>query len=98
MVVIRGVNIYPAAIEEIVRKYAEVAEYQVRVTARGSMRELALVIEPVPDCADARGLTERIEKALQTAFTLRIPTSLAAVNSLPRAEMKARRWIMEPSA
>jgi phenylacetate-CoA ligase len=98
MVVIRGVNIYPAAIEEIVRKYAEVAEYQVRVTARGSMRELALVIEPVPYCVDVTGLTERIEKALQTAFTLRIPTSLAAVNSLPRAEMKARRWIMEPSA
>ena len=39
----------------------------------------------------------RLENALQTAFALRIPVTVAANNALPRSELKARRWIRQPA-
>jgi phenylacetate-CoA ligase len=92
MVIVRGVNIYPTAVEEVVRGFAEVAEYEVRVDQSNSLTELFLRIEPRPECADAAALLERVQGALQAAFHLRVPTTLAKPGSLPRFEMKAKRW------
>ncbi len=92
MVIVRGVNIYPTAVEEIVRGFAEVAEYQVRVDQSGSLAELILRIEPHSGCADPAALAGRVEGALQAAFHLRVPVALAPAGSLPRFEMKAKRW------
>jgi phenylacetate-CoA ligase len=91
MVVVRGVNVFPSAIEEIARQFREVIEYQVHVSADGAMSELKLTIEAAPEC-DSAALALAVEKSLQTTLNLRIPVSLAASNSLPRAEMKSRRW------
>lgn len=95
MVVVRGVNVYPAAIEEILRKFDQVTEFQVRVTSRGSMSELQLLIETASGCVEPQEVVLRVEKALQTALTLRIPVAVLPPNSLPRAEMKARRWVRQ---
>ena len=48
MVSVRGVNVYPSAVEAIVRRFAEVAEYRATVAANGSLRELSLEIELAP--------------------------------------------------
>lgn len=93
MVVVRGVNIYPTAVEQIVRGFAEVVEYQVHSTRKGAMAEMHLVIEPARSVKNAAALVAAVEKALQTAFSLRIPVTVAPENSLPRAELKARRWL-----
>jgi phenylacetate-CoA ligase len=92
MVIVRGVNIYPTAVEEIVRGFAEVAEYEVRVDNSSSLAELMLRIEPRAGCGDPAGLAERVQAALQAAFQLRVPVALAPAGSLPRFEMKAKRW------
>jgi phenylacetate-CoA ligase len=92
MVIVRGVNIYPTAVEEIVRSFSDVAEYEVQVDKSSSLAELLLHIEPQAECKDASGLLKRVEGALQTAFQLRVRVKLAAPGSLPRFEMKARRW------
>src|SRR5207249_765213 len=42
MVVVRGVNIFPSAVDAVVREIPEIAEYSVRVTRIGEMAELAL--------------------------------------------------------
>jgi phenylacetate-CoA ligase len=91
MVVVRGVNIYPSAIEQIVRTFSEIVDYQVHVTTQRAMTELALTIEP-RERASAGDLAGRVEKALRIAFSLRIPVSVAPPGTLPRAESKARRW------
>lgn len=83
MVLIRGVNIFPSAVEEIVRGFPEVAEY--RAFVRGA--ELELEIE-----SENSEVTRKIQHALQTAFNLRVPVKLAK-EPLPRAEMKAKRWL-----
>jgi phenylacetate-CoA ligase len=95
MVVVRGVNIYPSAVEQIVRQFAEVAEYQAHITRRGALTEMHLAIEPVADLIDGAALPARVEKVLQAALNLRIPVTLSPPGSLPRAEFKARRWIKD---
>lgn len=93
MVIVRGVNVYPAAVEEVIRSVGGVAEYQVTVTARGALTELALTIEPGAEVADTAPLIRRLSGALETAFNLHLPITLAAAGSLPRFEMKAKRWV-----
>lgn len=93
MVVVRGVNVYPSAIEEVLRAEGGVAEYRVRISNPDGMTELNIEVEPESGAQD--GLAHRIEARLREALSLRIPVSLAAAGALPRFEMKARRWIRE---
>lgn len=96
MVVVRGVNVYPSAVEEIIQACRGVAEYQVRVAEKNAMTELALTIEPLDGEQDVEALVAKLQSALQTTLSLRIPVTVAAPGSLPRFEMKARRWVRNP--
>lgn len=93
MVIVRGVNVYPGAIEEIIRSFPEIAEYRVEVQTTAALPELQIQVEPTPSCANASELCHRLQTALQSVFNLRIPISSAQPGSLPRFEMKAIRWI-----
>jgi phenylacetate-CoA ligase len=95
MVVVRGVNVYPSAVEQIVREFPDVAEYRAHVHRKGAMTELHLVIEPFPSVKNTAALVASVEKSLQGALNLRIPVTSAPHGSLPRAELKARRWIKD---
>jgi phenylacetate-CoA ligase len=92
MVLIRGVNVYPAAVDRIVRARPGVAEYRVDIDSRGAMAEMSLLVEPRGD-ADPRALADHLETDLRTALNLRVPVRLAEPGSLPRFEMKANRWV-----
>jgi phenylacetate-CoA ligase len=93
MVTVRGVNLYPGAVEEIVRACQGVGEYRVVFTKRRELAEVALDVEPSADCQDPSTLGERLSKMLGMAFTLRISVSVVPAGSLPRFEMKAKRWV-----
>ena len=93
MVCIRGVNVYPSSVEEILRAHGGVAEYQVLVQRTDSLAEISIQAEPLPSVANAAAFAEELELALQTAFNLRIPVTAVAPGSLPRFEMKAKRWV-----
>jgi len=93
MVVIRGVNVYPTAVEKIIRGFSEVVEFQVIQTTRQSMAELEVSIE-----ADAKArpdLAERVQRELADAFTLRIPVRVVEEGALPRFEFKSKRWVKQ---
>lgn len=92
MRLVRGVNVYPSAVDAILRRFDDVAEYEVEVQQQGAMCELAMTIEPVPGCADVAGLSERVAGALRDALSLRVPVRAAEPGELPRYELKARRW------
>jgi len=85
MVVVRGVNIYPSAVDAVVRTFPEIAEYRVTVTSVESLSEISLEIESANESA-----ASMVESALTAAFALRIP--VRRVDSLPRFELKAKRW------
>jgi phenylacetate-CoA ligase len=95
MVVVRGVNVYPSAVEEIIRATDGVLEYRVHVSTVQALTELSLEIEPRLDCVDVADLKQRLEKYFQTNLALRIPVKTVASGSLPRFEMKARRWVRD---
>jgi phenylacetate-CoA ligase len=94
MVIVRGVNIFPTAVEDVLRGFSEIAEYQVEVDRGRDLTELSLRIEARMDCpaAQAEALAERVQHALHGVFNLRVPVALAPAGSLPRFEMKAKRW------
>ncbi|MGC3959675.1 MAG: AMP-binding protein [Verrucomicrobiota bacterium] len=94
MVIVRGVNVYPSAVEEILRRQPDLAEYQVHVTKNGALAELRLEIEPADRCTDVGGFKASVRQALETAFNLRIPVETVPPGSLPRFEMKAKRWLI----
>ena len=74
MVNIRGVNVYPAGIESVVRRFAEVVEFRSTVSRTGAMRSLRLEIELAPRRGDGRGdgrAACRIE--LREALGLTVP-------------------------
>jgi phenylacetate-CoA ligase len=92
MVIVRGINVYPSAIEAVVRRFAEVAEYRVDLSVDRGMAELSVTVEPT-SAAQTQHLAERLSEELRTALTLRIPVAVAQPGSLPRFEMKSRRWV-----
>lgn len=93
MVVVRGVNIYPSAVDEIIRATGRVAEYRVHVDTSRALAELSIEVEPM---GAVEGLREELEKTLNQAFSIRIPVQCVGPGSLPRFELKAKRWVSHP--
>ncbi|MGE3579650.1 MAG: phenylacetate--CoA ligase family protein [Vicinamibacterales bacterium] len=100
MVTVRGVNVYPTAVEAIVRRFADVAEFRTVVSMEGPLRTLAVEIEPVPAAVpDGATLAARVASALHEGLGLSVAVAPAA-EPLPRFEMKARRFVfaVEPTS
>ena len=92
MMVIRGVNIFPASIEKILRSYPEIIEYQMTATKQGAMDSLSIDIE------DRLNQPERIEKALAVRIGLKVNVNCVEFGSLPRFEGKGKRFIDKRSS
>jgi phenylacetate-CoA ligase len=88
MVVVRGVNLFPAAVDAVVRSIPGAGEYRAEVSRAGALTEVTLIVETEDD-----GVLRALEAALTSTFSLRIPVHKAVPGSLPRFEMKARRWV-----
>ncbi len=97
MVCVRGVNIYPSAVDSVLRSFQEVVEYQVREHRSGPLLDLKLIVETRAGYRDPT-LADRISAALRDSFQLRMAVQVVAAGTLPRFEFKARRWIKETPA
>ena len=87
MVVIRGVNVFPSALEEILRSFDDVVEYRITAFQDGEMDGLSVEVE------DRLDNPQRIKDAIEVGLGLRVQVILAETNSLPRFEAKGRRFI-----
>jgi phenylacetate-CoA ligase len=87
MLVVRGVNIFPGAIDDIVRSFPEIVEYRVTVTTYESLDVLKLEIE------DRLAAPERVARELQVRLGLRVDVVVVPAGSLPRFEGKGRRIV-----
>jgi phenylacetate-CoA ligase len=94
MVIVRGVNVHPGAVDEVVRAFDDVTEYQVRVSTTKSLLELRVNVE-LSQGADESKVISQLEQALNKAFALRIPVTAVPPGTLPRFEMKAKRWVRD---
>jgi len=97
MINIRGVNVYPAAIESVVRRFPEILEFRSTASRAGAMWSLGVEIEPHPEARNQGELRDRLARGLREALGLTVPVASVRPGTLPRFEMKARRFVVERS-
>jgi phenylacetate-CoA ligase len=90
MVTVRGVNLYPSQVEEIVRRHAEVTEFVIELRRERSMDEVRLLLEIA---GDGGSVADAIAHELRLAFGARIDCVGVAPGTLPRAELKSKRLV-----
>ena len=87
MMVIRGVNVFPAAIEAIIREIDSAAEFQIIASRRDEMDQLMIEIETGNDGVSA------VRDRLRERLAMRVEVRPVPPGSLPRYEAKSRRFI-----
>ena len=93
MKLVRGTNVYPRAVEAIVREFSEVDEFQIHLFTAESIRDEIEILVEIPDSsADADSICGRISTELSQAHEgLRFPVRKVEDGTLPRFELKAKR-------
>ena len=94
MFTVRGVNLYPSQVEDIVRRYPQVTEFVIEHRRERRMDEVTLLIESSP----ASFSTDRLEADLRQALGVRLDCRVVKPGTLPRSELKAKRLVrVEPA-
>jgi phenylacetate-CoA ligase len=96
MLVVRGVNVFPSAIEELVRRHPEVDEFRIEVYRRDEMDQLRVLLE-IDERRHGPAVRDRIVAAVadgvRQSLGLRVETRAVPAGALPRFELKARRVV-----
>jgi phenylacetate-CoA ligase len=95
MVTVRGVNVFPSAVENIVRRCTGVSEFRVRIHRVGEMDEMDIEVE-LEAGADP-SLIDHIGRETNRALALRPNVRHVPCGTLPRPELKARRFFVDRS-
>jgi phenylacetate-CoA ligase len=94
MVVVRGVNIYPAAIENLLRHHEAVDEFRVTISTRREMAEILIEIE-CRRSVDDEPTVQAVRSAFESSLGLHPEVTAVQRGTLPRFELKARRFVVE---
>lgn len=87
MMIIRGVNVFPSSIEQILRSFPEIIEYRMTVHKAGAMDALLVEIE------DRLNNPMRVAEELRLRIGLRVDVQSVSLGSLPRFEAKGKRFV-----
>ena len=97
MRLVRGTNVYPRAVEAIVRDFKEIDEFQIHLyTAEGIRDEIEVIVEIPDKQADSYRILSELGASLAEAHEgLRFGVTQAEDGTLPRFELKAKRLLDE---
>ncbi len=87
MMIIRGVNVFPSSIEQILRAFPSVIEYRLVATKSGEMDSLHIDVE------DNQNDPQRIAKELKLRLGLSVSVANVEAGTLPRFEAKGKRFV-----
>ena len=87
MMIIRGVNVFPSSMEQILRGFSEISEYRLTATRVGELDNLVVEIE------DPLNQPDRVAQEFQLRLGLRLQVRCVPAGSLPRFEGKGRRFV-----
>ena len=90
MIHVRGNNVYPSALEAVIRRFAEVAEYRVEVDQSGPLTVLKVAVEAAGPASGAE-VAAKVDRAIRDELLFRAEVTAVPPGTLPRFEMKARR-------
>lgn len=88
--IVRGINVFPSAIENLVRRVPEVGEFTVDIYRRSELDDVELQIEVRN--ADPEAISEAVARELRNGLGLRIKVTPVQFGTLPRFDLKARRF------
>lgn len=97
MIIVRGVNVFPSQIEQVLTGVAGVApHYQVILGKRGSMDTVEVHVEVAPDTdfdeiRELESLQRRVRAEIESALAVSIAVKLVEPKSIARSEGKAKR-------
>ncbi len=89
MMVIRGVNVFPSSVEQVLRSFPEVVEYRMTVRKQREMDHLMVEIE------DHLNDPTRVATELRLRLGLKVEVQAVPAGSLPRVEGKGKRFVDE---
>ena len=95
MMKIKGVNVFPNQIEEVLAGFPEISsEYQIRISHVDGRDSMRIYVETTGD-VDFADLTRRIAEAVKSKIGFTPIVKAVEVGVLPRSEKKAHRVIDE---
>lgn len=97
MVSVRGVNVYPGAVESVLRAIDAIVEYRCTVRSEGSLSALSAEIE-CREGVDRAATATLARTRLREALGLTVLVTPVDTGALPRFEMKARRFVVAREA
>ncbi|MGV0794994.1 alpha/beta hydrolase fold domain-containing protein [Mycolicibacterium sp. XJ1819] len=96
MLVIRGANVYPSAVEAAIRSVPGAGnEFRIMVDRRGDLDDITVVVERQPDVDPARveDLRAQLAAEIRRAVNIRVPVEIAAPGTYEQQSFKARRVV-----
>ena len=95
MMKIKGVNVFPSQIEEVLRDFPETSsEYQIRISHLDGKDTMRLYVE-TNGSVDFRDLSERIAEKVKSKIGFTPLVKVVELGVLPRSEKKTKRVIDE---
>jgi phenylacetate-CoA ligase len=93
MLIVRGVNVFPSALEGIIRRFPAVDEFMIEVYRRAEMDEVRLLLE----VHGGSGVAAAVHEAVRVDLGIRVEVVPVPAQSLPRYELKAKRLVRRSS-
>jgi phenylacetate-CoA ligase len=98
MMILRGVNVFPTQIEELILKRAELApHYQCILGREGPLDSLTVAVETrpgiAPDSLEARGAAKMLEHEIKVYVGTSVKVELRAEGGIERSMGKAKRVV-----
>jgi phenylacetate-CoA ligase len=90
MIIVRGVNLYPSAIDDLIRSVAGVSEYEVNIRRVAGLDDLLIRAEVTG--AAFEEVADALMRAFRNQFGIRVSLEHAPSGSLPRYQFKSRRF------
>ena len=93
MKLVKGVNIFPSAVEDIIREFKEIDEFQIVIYTEKNIDQIKVKIEPISEFRSNRyqELQKAIAEKLYDAHRLSFRVEIVEPNTLPRFELKSKR-------
>jgi phenylacetate-CoA ligase len=90
---VRGIIVYPRRVEELVRPFSGVDEFQIVFRRHEGLDDVVVRIDPSPTLSrgECDGLCEKLGDALRVGLGIRVSVEATAPGALPRWDHKARR-------
>ena len=93
MITIRGMNIFPAQVGEIVERHLVIGEeYQMEACSRAGLGEFKVMVELAEGRA-ADHVVSGLREALKEHFEIRMEVVVVPSGTLPRSEYKSKRFV-----